>query len=348
MRSAPRRESRKCSSRVPQLGFRRLEVDDLQQVFLWLLKPHVTKWYAPEPGSFMEVAAKYGPRTEEGNPVQAFIVVLDGEDIGYIQTYAIEVFPDYEAALGGGAGEASVDLFIGEERCLNRGLGPRIVRRFVDEIVFAQNNAQACLAGPAEGDLAAIRAFEKAGFRRWKTVRIEEREPECVLRLERGAPRFRIEPIDLERHLATCVAFRRESFVASFGSSAGIEEEMGENEESYLRQLRGRMAEVPEGNAHLWEEGRIVGQTEMRLVPGDPSVGYVNLFYVVPECRGRGLGRMLHEHAASVFRARGMQRMRLSVSTQNAMAIGFYRKLGWVSVGTRPNRERMEILEFAL
>ncbi len=43
-----------------------------------------------------------------------------------------------------------------------------------------------------------------------------------------------------------------------------------------------------------------------------------------------------------------MQRMRLSVSTQNATAIAFYRKLGWVSVGTRPNRERMEILEFAL
>ena len=57
---------------------------------------------------------------------------------------------------------------------------------------------------------------------------------------------------------------------------------------------------------------------------------------------------MLHEHAASVFRARGMQRMRLSVSTQNAAAIAFYRKLGWGSVGTRPNRERMEILEFAL
>jgi ribosomal protein S18 acetylase RimI-like enzyme len=40
--------------------------------------------------------------------------------------------------------------------------------------------------------------------------------------------------------------------------------------------------------------------------------------------------------------------MRLSVSTRNAAALAFYRKLGWVSIGTRANREPMEILEFAL
>jgi ribosomal protein S18 acetylase RimI-like enzyme len=204
------------------------------------------------------------------------------------------------------------------------------------------------VAGPLEGNQRSIRAFEKAGFRYWKTVRVDEKEPEHVLRLDRDAPRFRIEPIALERHRATCVAFRRDSFVASFGSSAGIEEEMGPGNSLYVEQLRSRIAQVPEGNAHLWEEGRIVGQTEMRLVEDDPSVGYVNLFYVAPECRGRGVGRLLHEHAASVFRARGMERMRLSVSVQNAAALAFYRKLGWVAVGTRPNREPMEILEFAL
>lgn len=331
-----------------RLAFRALGAEDLQQVFLWLLKPHVAKWYAKEPSSFMEVVAKYGPRTEEGNAVQAFVVALDDADIGYIQTYALDVFPDYAAQLGASPGDAGLDLFIGEERCLGRGLGPRIVRRFVDEVVLARNGARACVAGPSEGNLGAIRAFEKAGFRRWKTVSAEGKEAECVLRLEGDAPRQRIAPIDLEHDRAPCVAFRRESFVASFGSSAGLDEEMGEGDGLYLAQLRARMAQVPEGNAHLWEEGRIVGQTEMRLIEGEPRVGYVNLFYVLPECRARGLGRLLHEHAAAVFRARGMERMRLSVSTQNATALAFYRKLGWVSVGMRANREPMEILEFDL
>lgn len=169
------------------IGFRRLGVDDLQQMFLWLIRPHVTKWYAPSPTSFAETVAKYGPRTQEGNAVEAFIVTLDGADVGYIQTYAIDIFPEYGERLGCEKGAAGVDLFIGEEQLLNRGLGAQVLRRFVEEVVFGANGAPACLAGPDEGNVASIRAFEKAGFTRWKTVRMDDERIECVLRIERGA-----------------------------------------------------------------------------------------------------------------------------------------------------------------
>ena len=36
-----------------EIAFRSLGVDDLQSIFLWLLKPHVAKWYSAAPGSFM-------------------------------------------------------------------------------------------------------------------------------------------------------------------------------------------------------------------------------------------------------------------------------------------------------
>jgi RimJ/RimL family protein N-acetyltransferase len=331
-----------------EIAFRPLAVGDLQQVYLWLARPHVTKWYAAAPSSFAEVVAKYGPRTEPGNAVEAFIVTVDGHDAGYIQTYAISRFADYAARLACEEGVAGVDLFIADSWRMNHGLGSAVLRRFVDEVVFAKNGAQACVAGPSEGNLASIRAFEKAGFTRWKTVKVSDAEPECVLRCERGASPYRVERIRLDRDAKTCIAFRRDAYVASFGSREGMDEEMGADNAIYLRQLRERMAQVPDGNAHLWHAGRIVGQTEMRFVEGDPGVGYVNLFYVIPEFRGRGLGRMLHLHAESVFRALGRRALRLSVSTQNAAAIEFYRKLGWVAVGTRPNREPMQIMEFTL
>jgi ribosomal protein S18 acetylase RimI-like enzyme len=229
---------------------------------------------------------------------------------------------------------------------MNRGLGSTVVRRFVDEVVFAQDGVDLCIAGPSEGNAASIRAFEKAGFARWKVVRCPGAEPECVLLRERATFRLRMAPIDLARHAAECIAFRRDAYVASFGTPEGIEEEMGADDAIYLESLRARMAQVPEGNAHLWHDERIVGQTEMRLVEGEPGVGYVNLFYLLPEFRGRGLGRVLHEHAVAVFARLGRRTLRLSVSTQNAAAIAFYRKLGWVTVGTRPNREPMEIMEF--
>jgi ribosomal protein S18 acetylase RimI-like enzyme len=170
---------------------------------------------------------------------------------------------------------------------------------------------------------------------------------ECVMRRERKGA-YRIESIRIDRDAETCIRFRRDAYVASFGSPEGIEDEMGLAGEAYLARLRARIGQVPEGNAHLWSGERIIGQTEMRLVEGEPAVGYVNLFYVLPEFRGLGLGRMLHDHASSVFRALARDTMRLSVSRANAAAIAFYRKLGWTVVGARPHRETMDIMEFRL
>ena len=328
------------------IAFRTLGPADLQQVFLWLCRPHVIKWYAPAPSSFAEVVAKYSPRTQPGNAVRAFVVTLDGAEVGYIQYYPIAQFPDYAAELGCSPGAAGMDLFLADAWRMNHGLGSAVVRRFVEDVVFGQPGVDECLAGPSEGNAASIRAFEKAGFARWKLARPGAGDPECVMRRMRAASTFTLAPIDLERHAGDCVAFRRDAYAASFGSLAGIDEEMGAGNARYLASLRERMAEVPEGNAHLWHGGRIVGQTEMRFVAADPGVGYVNLFYVLPEFRGQGLGRMLHCHAVAVFERLGRRRLRLSVSTQNAAAIAFYRKLGWITVGTRPNREPMEIMEF--
>jgi len=330
-----------------EIAFRSLGIDDMQSMFLWLLKPHVSKWYSKAPGSFMDVVAKYGPRTQAESPVHACIIVVDGKDVGYIQSYPVEHFGDYSQRIGVEPGVHGVDLFIGEEMSLGWGLGARAIRRFVEEHVFGQADAPACIGGPEEGNHAAIRAFERAGFVRWKTIVNEHGENECVMRRDRVATRFMLVPIDLARHLDTCIAFRREMYVSSFGSRDGLDDEMGENDAIYIAQLRERVAQLPEGNAHLWAGDRIVGQTEMRL-DEEPGMGHVSLFYLAPEFRGQGLGRMLHDHAVKVFRARGMKRMRLSVASHNTAAIDFYRKLGWVDAGARPHRLPLLRMEFSL
>jgi aminoglycoside 6'-N-acetyltransferase len=170
---------------APAVAFRRLAPDDLQQVFLWLLQPHVVRGYAPAPSSFMEVVAKYGPRTQDDNVVKAFVFSVDAADAGYIQAYDLAHFPEYASQIGGAAGIACLDLFIGEEKLTGWGIGSRVLRQFVDEVVFAWEGVGACVAGPTEGNLASIRAFEKAGFSRWKIVKPPDGESECVMRRER-------------------------------------------------------------------------------------------------------------------------------------------------------------------
>jgi ribosomal protein S18 acetylase RimI-like enzyme len=332
---------------VREITFRSLGVDDLQSMFLWLLRPHVAKWYARAPGSFPEIVAKYGPRTQRESPVHAYVIVVDGKDIGYIQSYSLDEFPDYAARLAVEPGVAGLDLFIGEETSLGWGLGARAIRHFVDRHVFGATPALACIGGTQDGNHAAIRAFERAGFVRWKVVENERGERECVMRRERIPTRFRLAPIDIDRHLENCVAFRREMYVASFGSEDGLEEEMGDGDSIYIAQLRERVEQLPEGNTHLWDGDRIVGQTEMRL-DEEPGVGYVSLFYLAPEFRGQGLGRMLHEYAVEICKARGLTRMRLSVASRNSAAIDFYRGLGWVEAGARPHRLPMQLMEFAI
>ena len=328
------------------IAFRPLGPDDLQQVFLWLIRPHVARGYAPAPSSFMEVVAKYGPRTMEGNVVKSYVITVDGRDAGYIQAYDVAAFPDYAALVGCAEGSTSIDLFIGEPDFLHRGVGARAIDRFVSEIVLAQPGVRACIGSPAEGNVQSVRAFEKAGFRRWKVVRDGDKPPECVMLRERD-PDVTISPIDLERDAATCIEFRRDSFQLSFGTSEGCDAEMGADGSLYLAKLRDRITALPEGNAHVRHGDRIVGQTEMRFAQ-EPATGYVNFFYLVPEWRHRGVGRLLHDHAVNVFAGRGMRAIRLSVSRTNEQALAFYRRLGWRRVGSRPNKEIMEILELPL
>lgn len=168
------------------LGFRALAESDLQAIFLWLLRPHVAKWYGGAPSSFAEVVAKYGPRTQAGCPVRACVIVAEGRDAGYIQAYRIDAFPEYARRLEAAPGAAGLDLFIGEEPFLGWGLGSEAIRRFTSEVVFGEMDAACALAGPQEGNLASIRAFEKAGYAPWKSIENERGEREAVMRLDRA------------------------------------------------------------------------------------------------------------------------------------------------------------------
>ena len=55
---------------------------------------------------------------------------------------------------------------------------------------------------------------------------------------------------------------------------------------------------------------------------------YLEDLFVLPECRGRGVGRALLQHLARVAVSRGCGRMEWAVLDWNDLAIRFYRRLG--------------------
>jgi GNAT superfamily N-acetyltransferase len=60
---------------------------------------------------------------------------------------------------------------------------------------------------------------------------------------------------------------------------------------------------------------------------GRPGM-YLEDLFVLPEWRGRGFGRQLFAHVASLAVERGCGRMEWAVLDWNEPAIGFYKKLG--------------------
>lgn len=155
-----------------------------------------------------------------------------------------------------------------------------------------------------------------------------------------SAPQLNFRTIDLRLHKDTAVAFRRDSYICSFGSDTA----MG-NVDQYLTWLAERIANHPKGHVHLWRDDSIVGQIEMLIRPGFPPHGYVNLLYLVPALRGCGLGDALHRYVVDFMSARGAPFIRLSVSPDNLRAMAYYRKHSWQDRGPRMTNHSVHVME---
>ncbi len=165
------------------LRFRALQSDDLRLVYEWLQQPHVRRWWSDHE-TYEAVVEHYLPSIEGEEPTDHYLVLLDEQAVGFIETYLVSDHPDYAALAEVGEGVAGVDLFIGDVELIGHGLGTEVIRRFVEEIVFASPATLACIADPDARNVASIRAFEKAGFHIVKTF-VEGGMPHALVRRDR-------------------------------------------------------------------------------------------------------------------------------------------------------------------
>jgi aminoglycoside 6'-N-acetyltransferase len=121
-----------------------------------LLEPEVARWWdEPDPGF---------PLTDDPDATR-LVIEVDGAVVGMIQ-FAEEPTPKYR--------HASIDLFL-DPAVHNRGIGTEAVRR-VAEMLIADRGHHRITIDPAAANAAAIRAYEKAGFRPVGVMRQYERD----------------------------------------------------------------------------------------------------------------------------------------------------------------------------
>ncbi|MBG9548678.1 GNAT family N-acetyltransferase [Cytobacillus firmus] len=140
---------------------------------------------------------------------------------------------------------------------------------------------------------------------------------------------MRFEPIDVAKHRNFIIPFRRDSFIVSFGS----DKDFG-NIEEYLDWIKTKSKQFPDGFVLAIDNEIPIGQLELTIKEYNGSkIGYVNLYYLIPEKRGMGLGKELQQYALNFFDNYGVKEYHLRVSPSNKNAINFYRKNGMQEIG---------------
>ncbi|MBV8951173.1 MAG: GNAT family N-acetyltransferase [Actinobacteria bacterium] len=154
-----------------RLRFRPLRRRDFALLGSWLAAPHVFEWWR-EPSEMEAIEARYGPCVDGADPTEVFVVEADAEPIGFVQRYRIDDDPDWRRSLAATSvdarGAAGIDYLIGVEDLTGRGVGPQMIRQFVDETFREQPDLSSIVVAVQQGNRRSWRALEKAGFaRRW-------------------------------------------------------------------------------------------------------------------------------------------------------------------------------------
>jgi aminoglycoside 6'-N-acetyltransferase len=135
---------------------------DLPLVRRWLETPHVAQWLGHASEQFALVRGDLGHLA-----MDQFIVVGSNRPFAYLQCYDPAAWP--ENGLGRHPkGTRGIDQFIGEADMLGRGHGSAFIRAFIDGLIAA--GTPRVVTDPDPANTRAIRAYEKAGFRKDREV----------------------------------------------------------------------------------------------------------------------------------------------------------------------------------
>jgi AacA4 family aminoglycoside N(6')-acetyltransferase len=156
---------------------------DLPLLHDWLQQPHIVEWWGGEAQrpTLAQTRERYLPSALAAERVTPYIAMQGDAPIGYAQSYV---------ALGAGdgwweeetdPGVRGIDQSLGRPELLGRGLGTQLVTALVERL-FADAAVSRVQTDPSPANLRAIRCYEKAGFRRLRTIVTPDGTAEYMVR----------------------------------------------------------------------------------------------------------------------------------------------------------------------
>jgi len=145
--------------------FKKLTADDIPQLLVWFDEPHVSKWWPTL--SKDETIEKFLQRIRSKDTF-GYIACLNGSTpIGYIQYYYIDRTVEKAGAWLPELPVTTVgtDQFIGDPQYIGKGYGTKLVAAFIEYLKEIEPNSTTIIVDPEPENHAAIRCYEKVGFK---------------------------------------------------------------------------------------------------------------------------------------------------------------------------------------
>ncbi len=142
----------------PAYVFRPVEERDFPLLRRWLGEPHVAAWW----GEDAEASLAEIREGMESVSTEPLIVEWKGKPLAYLQSYDPHLEDDHPYA-DQPFGTLGLDLTVGPPELVGKGHGPAILDQFAETLF--DEGAPRLVIDPDPGNLRAIRAYEKAGFR---------------------------------------------------------------------------------------------------------------------------------------------------------------------------------------
>lgn len=145
------------------ISFIPIQETDFPNIYKWLHTEHVKQWWENLPQTLEQVEEKYTKRMNEGI-ISTYIINVDNTPIGLIQSYVENDYEIYEINTPG----VGIDLFIGESSYLGKGLGTKVIKTYIKDIVNKQYTQKFITIDPDARNKRAVKCYQNVGF---KTVK---------------------------------------------------------------------------------------------------------------------------------------------------------------------------------
>lgn len=163
--------------------FRPLAQSDFPQFAAWLAKLHVQKWWR-EPATVEHVSKDYGDCTRGDMTTRVFVVLYGDRPIGIFQSFYLASYPE-EDAYYPFRGGISIDYLIGEEDCIGKGIGTRMIKTFIaTKVPELYPDATGVATGAEVENKASLGALRNAGFQPGEIIIGEYNTPEQLMLLK--------------------------------------------------------------------------------------------------------------------------------------------------------------------